>query len=76
MSWTHTARTFTEHLSAPAGAVSQVAVPVSGAAATVTVNGRTVWNGRRSLADGAHLDGTTVALTGVPGHATITSSGN
>jgi hypothetical protein len=75
LAWTHDvrSRTFTEHLDAPARAVSQIQVPTYGAATRVTVNGTVVWNGTRSLAYHAHVENGYVVLTGTPSRASIRS---
>ena len=75
VAWTHNVRsaTFTEQISAPASAVDEIDVPTYGAPTLVTVNGRAVWNGGRSLAYGAHLENGYVVLTGAPKQASIVS---
>lgn len=75
LAWTHDVRSgvFTEQLTAPTPAVSQIEVPTYGARTAVTVNGRLVWDGVHGLAYGAHLSGDAVVLTGAPTQASIVS---
>jgi len=75
VAWTHDvhSRTFTEQVDAPAQAVHQIEVPTYGAPTRVTLNGKIVWNGTRSLAYGAHLENGYVVLTGAPARADIRS---
>ncbi len=75
LSWQHDAGAgrFTAALDAPTVAVHQVDVPTYGAPTTVTVNGKVVWKNGRGRAYGAHLDGDSVVLTGLPAHAGIVS---
>ena len=75
LAWRHDTarRSFTEQLTAPANAIAHVEVPTFGAAVAVSVNGRRVWDGHRSLAYGARLSGDYVVLTGLPGSATVVS---
>ncbi|MDQ1735149.1 MAG: hypothetical protein QOH56_1400 [Pseudonocardiales bacterium] len=75
LSWRHDvrSRSFTEQVSAPAGAVTNIDVPTFGANTVVKVNGRLAWDGHRSRAYGAHLEGGYVVLTGAPEHASIDS---
>jgi hypothetical protein len=75
LAWRHDVRTgtFTEQLEAPAAAVHEARVPTFGARTVVTVNGRIAWAAGHSLAYGAHLDGDTVVLTGLPARASIRS---
>ena len=75
VAWTHNVHsgTFTEQVSAPSASVNEIDVPTYGASTFVTVNGRVVWNGNRSLAYGAHLDNGYVVLTGAPTQASIVS---
>ena len=49
-------------------------MPTYGAPTSITVNGKRVWNDGRGLGYGAHLDGDSVVLTGLPEHAAILSS--
>jgi hypothetical protein len=75
LSWHHDVsdRTFSEQVDAPAAAVAEIDVPTFGARTRVTVDGRTVWNGREGLAYGAHAEGGYVVLHGVPARAAIES---
>jgi hypothetical protein len=75
VAWNHNVHgaIFTERVDAPTAAVHEIDVPTYGAATLVAVNGRTVWNGSRSLAYGAHLENGYVVLTGAPTQASIVS---
>ena len=75
LSWKHdvSSRSFTEQVDAPTKAVAEVDVPTFGATTKVTVNGRTVWNGRTGLGYGAHVEGGYVVLHGVPARAAVDS---
>lgn len=77
LSWRHNPRTgiFSEQLSAPPAAVTDVRVPTVGAAArtVVTVNHQVVWANGRGRAFGAHLEGDAVVLTGLPTRAEVRS---
>jgi hypothetical protein len=75
LSWKHepAQRRFTEVVDAPTPAVHQVEVPTFGARTRVSVNGRLVWDGRRALGYGAHLDDGYLVLTSTPRHAVISS---
>ncbi len=75
LAWRHDvrARSFTEQVDAPAGAVTTVDVPTFGASTRVTVDGRVVWDGHRGRAYGAHVENGYVVLAGAPRHASIDS---
>ncbi|MFC1418051.1 alpha-L-rhamnosidase-related protein [Streptacidiphilus cavernicola] len=75
LSWRHDvdSRSFSEQVDAPTAAVTEVDVPTFGATTRVTVNGRTVWDGRHGHGYGAHSADGYVELTGVPAHAVIRS---
>lgn len=75
LAWRHDVgtHTFSADLDAPAGAVHRIEVPTYGARTVVTVDGRLVWNGTRSFAYDAHVEGNAVVLTGAPTRASIVS---
>jgi len=64
--WRHAGGRFSLTLATPAQTTGTVGVPTFGAAITVRVDGRPVWEAGRSLADGAHSDGTFVYVDGLP----------
>jgi alpha-L-rhamnosidase len=63
-SWARRGSAIEQHVTVPANTGAEIRVPAAGGA-RVTVDGTTVWDGRRGSAFGAHADGDRVILEGV-----------